>query len=119
MSEVKPAGEWALVELMGHRQVLGFVTEVVKFGRTLIQIDVPDVDGITVATQRYSPEALYGQTLMTEAAVLERIRLNAGVPYSRQLGGGSVDKTDDFTDESVDAAPVKRVDFPDRCTGGW
>lgn len=43
MSEAAPQFEaWAIVELMGHRQVAGRVTEQIIGGQSLLRIDVPE-----------------------------------------------------------------------------
>lgn len=36
-----PTDDWAIVELMGHRQRAGRVSEVEKFGAKLLRIDMP------------------------------------------------------------------------------
>ena len=56
---------WAFLELMGHRKLAGFVREQNFAGAGLIRIDVPGDDG-NVATQFYSPSALYCLTPTTE-----------------------------------------------------
>lgn len=40
MSDDKPFGEWAIVEIMGHRVYAGFVTEQIIAGKGFIRIDV-------------------------------------------------------------------------------
>lgn len=60
-------GEWAILELMGHRQLAGLVREVVLFGQAMIEIEIPG-DGDTPGfTQRYHPNAMYCLTPTTEA----------------------------------------------------
>ncbi len=57
--------EWALVELMGHRSLAGRVTEVQRFGATLMRIDIPgESDAFT--TQFYGGQAIYCVTPTTE-----------------------------------------------------
>ena len=56
---------WAFLELMGHRKLAGFVREQNFAGAGLIRIDVPGDDG-NIATQFYSPSALYCLTPTTE-----------------------------------------------------
>jgi hypothetical protein len=64
MSE--PFEGWAIVELMGHRRLAGYVTEQEVAGHGFLRLDVHDTDG-TVATQLYSPSAVYCLTPTTEA----------------------------------------------------
>lgn len=58
---------WAIVELMGHRRLAGFVSEATMAGAAMLRIDVPGEDGATVATQFYGGSALYCVTPTTEA----------------------------------------------------
>lgn len=62
-----PPGHWMQVELLGHRTRCGVVTEVQKFGATLLRIDM-FLPGESVAsiTEYYSPSALYGMCHCTE-----------------------------------------------------
>jgi hypothetical protein len=68
----EPIG-WAVLELMGHRKLGGWVTEEVVAGQAFVRIDVPgpetpdDPAGEkAVATQFYSPAAVYCITPSTE-----------------------------------------------------
>jgi hypothetical protein len=54
---------WAILELMGHRRLAGYLTEEVVAGSSFIRIDVP---GEPPATQFYSPAAVYCITPTTE-----------------------------------------------------
>ena len=56
---------WAIVELMGHRRLAGHVTEQEVAGHGFLRLDVHDAEG-TVATQFYSPSAVYCLTPTTE-----------------------------------------------------
>lgn len=56
---------WAILELMGHRRLGGYVSEATIGGSNFLRIDVPG-DGATKATQFYSPSALYCLTPTTE-----------------------------------------------------
>jgi hypothetical protein len=57
---------WAVLELMGHRRLAGYVTEVELAGKGMLRIDVPAPEGTGPATQFYSPTALYCLTPTTE-----------------------------------------------------
>lgn len=53
-----PAFEaWALIELMGHRQRIGFVREVEMFGGKLLRIDIPAEGGDV--TEYYGCASIY------------------------------------------------------------
>lgn len=67
MSAEDPFASWAILELMGHRRLAGYVTEVVIGGGALLRIDVPAADGEVRATQFYGGSAVYCLTPCTEA----------------------------------------------------
>lgn len=56
---------WAILELMGHRRLGGYVRQVAMFGADMIRIDVPAPDG-AMQTQLYNGSALYCLTPTTE-----------------------------------------------------
>lgn len=58
---------WAILELMGHRRLAGYVREQELAGTGFIRIDVPGREGEPVATQFYSPSSVYCLTPTTEA----------------------------------------------------
>jgi hypothetical protein len=58
---------WTILELMGHRRLGGYVTEVEVACFKMLRIDVPgETPGSIVATQFYSAAALYCMTPTTE-----------------------------------------------------
>jgi hypothetical protein len=59
---------WALLELMGHRRLGGFVREVQIAGAGFFRIDVPGDNGETHSTQFYPPSSVYCLTPVSEAA---------------------------------------------------
>ena len=58
---------WAILELMGHRRLGGYVRQVELFGSAMCRLDVPEGDGQAGATQFYSGGAIYCVTPTTEA----------------------------------------------------
>ena len=67
MTERMPTYEgWAILELMGHRRLAGYLRAVELAGAGMLRIDVPG-DDAAVATQFYSPAAVYCVTPTTEA----------------------------------------------------
>lgn len=57
---------WAIVELLGHRKLGGYVREVTLAGAGFLRIDVPGADGTVAATQYIPPSSLYCLTPTTE-----------------------------------------------------
>lgn len=75
MGESKPAfGSWAMLELMGHRRMAGYVSEVEMFGTTMVRLDMPQPDRDTPDTQFYSAAAVYCVTPMSEEEVQKYLR---------------------------------------------
>lgn len=68
LAATKPQGfnEWALVELMGHRQFAGRVTEQVIAGRGFVRIEVPAVDGRPAFTKLVGTASVYAITPVEE-----------------------------------------------------
>jgi hypothetical protein len=62
---------WAVLELMGHRRLVGYVREVELAGAGFLSIDVAGEDGGVVATQLYSASAVYCITPTNEETVRE------------------------------------------------
>jgi hypothetical protein len=66
---------WAIVEIMGHNVIAGFVTEVAKFGVAMMRVDVPDleVNGIVKPgfTKFYGGSSIYAITPTTQEIALE------------------------------------------------
>ncbi len=54
---------WAIVELMGHRRLAGYVEEVELFGGKMMRLDIPSEPPVT---QFYGPSAIYAVTPTTE-----------------------------------------------------
>ena len=58
-------GTWAILELMGHVKLAGFVTEEELFGGKIGRIDIPGEDGKNV-TQYFGGHTIYRLTPVTE-----------------------------------------------------
>lgn len=56
---------WAIIELMGHRRVAGYLTEREVAGARFLQVDIP-VPGGGMRTQLYAPQAVYCITPVAE-----------------------------------------------------
>lgn len=65
-AEASPFEGWAILELMGHRRLGGLLSEAQVAGASFVRIDVPGDSDEPVATQLYSPSAVYCITPTTE-----------------------------------------------------
>lgn len=116
-SEIGVIG-WAILELMGHRRLAGYVREVELFGVKQCRIDIPAVlgeDGATEVqppvTQFYGGGAVYCLTPTTEEIARAVGRSSRPAPVHPfeiqrpQLTGGRV-PDDEFpeVDEEIDNA---------------
>lgn len=71
VGEQKGFEGWAIVELMGHRRLAGYVLDAQIGGATFIRIDVPTTDTDGAATQFYAPAAVYCITPTTEEMAIK------------------------------------------------
>jgi hypothetical protein len=103
---------WAILEIMGHRQVAGYVTDVELFGAKMARIDIPEIPasaasesengfrypalpGVPAFTQYYGGSSVFCMTPTTEAvARAAAVRLRQAppanfdpTPSARQLPG--------------------------------
>lgn len=69
--DLPPDGQWCIVELLGHRERRGYVTQVERFGTPLLHIDLAAKlwDGDGGAWEEYAGAALYGMHPTTPAEV--------------------------------------------------
>jgi hypothetical protein len=65
---------WAIVELFGHSQIAGYVTEQTIGGAAFIRVDVPAVNGQQEFTKFYGGSAIYAITPTTEQIALAAVR---------------------------------------------
>ncbi len=77
----KPFADWAILELMGHRRLAGYVQEVEMAGTGVLRIEVPAIEGGKPFTQFYSVAAIYCVTPTTE----EMARAVASRAYTRPV----------------------------------
>lgn len=73
---------WAILELMGHRRLAGWLTEKEVAGKGFLRLDVPGEDA-AVATQFYAPGAVYCITPTTEDVARAFARDNRPQPVTR------------------------------------
>ena len=75
---------WGILELMGHRRLGGYLSEVTVAGTSMVRVDVPHPQHLseTAATQIYSGQAIYCITPTTEE-IARAIARDAPQPVSR------------------------------------
>ena len=57
---------WAVVEIMGHKQAAGWVTEEPIAGVNMLRIDIPEVGGHPAQTVYHGGASIYGIHPCTE-----------------------------------------------------
>lgn len=98
---------WAILELMGHRRLGGWLSEVSVAGAAMVRIDVPHPQklGETAATQFYAGQAIYAITPTTEE-VARSIARGAPQPVSRwdlhAVEAGASGQTGNIVDVDVE-----------------
>lgn len=60
------AGQWAIVELMGHKVVAGLASEVTMYGQPMLRVDVPATEAFPPFTQIYGGSSIYCMTPVSE-----------------------------------------------------
>lgn len=91
---------WAILEVMGHRRLAGFVSEVEMYGVKMCRIDVPSEPP---ATQFYGGGAIYCMTATTEEMARAVAKTMNVAPVQRwempQLTAPAPSRTDDTAQE--------------------
>ena len=78
-----PYDGWAILELMGHRKLGGYVRVVELAGAPFVRIDIPPEGASGQATQLYSPGAVYAITPTTEETARALARGVVVAPITR------------------------------------
>ncbi len=65
---------WCICELLGHRVIAGFVSEVEIAGAGFLRVDLWAEDGAPRTSQFVAPGSIYAITPTTEEAVRERMQ---------------------------------------------
>lgn len=65
-NQTEETGNWAIVELMGHKVVSGFVTKSEMLGAPLLRVDVPATSTYPEFTQFYGTGSVYCVTFVSE-----------------------------------------------------
>lgn len=87
--ENETAGEnkleiWAYVEIMGHNQIAGYLTEQTIAGQGFLRVDVPAVGDVPAYTKLLSPSSVYAINPIGEAeavAIATKLRVRPIEPY--------------------------------------
>ena len=72
-------GQWAIVELMGHKVIAGLVQKDEMLGKPMLRVDVPATSAYPTFTQFYGEAALYCVTFTSEEVarrVAEQCKVN-------------------------------------------
>lgn len=80
MTATDTFAEWAIVELMGHRRLAGYLTETEIAGKGFLRLDVPNGD--TTATQLYNPASVYAITPTSEETARRVAELSQPAPVT-------------------------------------
>lgn len=112
MTTDNPFNGWAILELMGHKRLAGWVTEVEFAGAAMIRIDVPGDEDGDAATQLYNSSAMYCLTPTSEDTARRVAKLATMAPVTTwelasaerraAIEVADVDDEDDDPDERED-----------------
>lgn len=91
MSEKQAIDTWAIVDLFGHQQIAGKVTEQAIGSESMLRVDVPAVPGRDAFTRFYGVKAIYSLTPVSEEIArraIERLREQPITVYGLALPPG-------------------------------
>jgi hypothetical protein len=81
-------GQWAILELMGHKVVAGFIAPDDSWGGPMLRVDVPVTSEVGAYTVYYGLAAVYGLTLCQQDEVrrtAEEVQARPNVVYDSGL----------------------------------
>lgn len=127
MGENRSYEGFALVELMGHRQRVGYVTEVEMYGGRLLRIDIPILDENTAAeipqlpgeegqndgwaTEFYGTASIYSLRPVTAEVAFDLARSYGDPRPARPMGYRAIAQRpgagDDEKAEEAEEAPAR------------
>lgn len=121
--EKAPFEGWAILELMGHRRLAGYVSEQEMAGTVMLRIDVPGDgggEGQVAATQFYGGASIYCLTPTTEEVAKKVARGSQPAPVQRwelrddrTLPASSHHLEDDDDDEGYSDAELQGAGEPE------
>lgn len=92
-----PKEQWVHLEIFGHRQHYGRISEVTIAGAAMLRIDVPTADEGVFETHHYAGSAIFSMTPCTEAHArswAERLRPRPYRPAERLPAPDHFDSAD-------------------------
>ena len=75
--------EWALLDLFGHQQLAGRVSEANIAGQAFVRVDIPDAKGRIALTKYYHPNAIYSIAPCEENIAVARAQTIDSAPVKR------------------------------------
>lgn len=93
---------WAILELMGHRRLAGYLREQSVAGAAMVRIDVPGQGEHVEATQFYAPSAVYCITPTTEDMARRVAAMSMPAPVQRWELPAPPKDAEDGDDDSDD-----------------
>jgi hypothetical protein len=94
---------WGIVEIMGHRQRAGRLSDVQRFGISMMQIEIPTDDEGGFRVEYYSGGSIFAFRECTEEQARAIAKMIAPPPEHRLLLGTGDD--DDLEDREVPVEP--------------
>jgi hypothetical protein len=96
--------QWCLVELFGHQQIAGFVTEATIGGCAFIRVDVPKPDGDgDLYTRYFGNGAVYAINPTTKEEVLRVVgMLHPKPPTPRVIQRAALNEAREWDDDNDD-----------------
>jgi hypothetical protein len=110
-TETEQLDTWAVVEAMGHRTLIGRLTEVTLAGTPMLRLERIDGKG----AHEFPASAIYMLTRCTEAQarVAQARYYGYGVPDAITAALGGDDEDDEVTNRDVDPDACDRADSND------
>lgn len=68
---------WAICEIMGHQRIAGKVSEVMRYGVPMLQVEVPQLEGYPAFTRRYVGGAIFSETQVPKDVALAFVKREA------------------------------------------
>jgi len=111
MSQDEKFESWAIVELFGHQQIAGLLTEAAIGGCSFVRVDVPEVNGRPAFTKFYGNGAIYAMMPCSEEVVRRALLSILPRPISVFLLPEPAELEDSDGDQFVDLAEDNEVSF--------
>ncbi len=121
-----PLAGWAIIELFGHRQLAGEISEVLIAGDGFLRLDMPEIPervegnyrypARAATTQLYSPKAIYSLTPTDKGTAIKFLSRTIQPEYAAlALGRAESDDSPESPDPGEDS---EERGLPDHVDGG-